>query len=547
MVLSLTLNQPIDAVTENSSFNRKALTGLAPADRKHFEVYGKGSTVQLPYHMIHHAIECQALKQENAIAAEHKQQQITYGELNRQADDLAAELLGMGIGPGDNVGLFLERSIAMLVGILGVLKAGAAYVPQDVRITPAPSLLNVMGAADIKVIVTLSSMTEKIPADDHQTVLAIDHPARGQISGNNPMPITVHATTARPDDNCFILFTSGTTGTPNGVQVTHSNVCNILLPEPGCLGIQPGYKVSQLLNIAFDLAAWEVLGCLAHGGTLVIRENDFTQAAQQCDVIIATPSILAKIDSELCHSVKTVAVAGESCPKPLAEKWAAKCRFINSYGPTETTIINTAQHYRPRSLTLTIGKPTPNNTVYVLNEYLQPCDMGEVGEIWAGGVGVSAGYINNEPLTQERYRPDPFLANGSLMFRTRDLGRWNNEGELEHWGRTDEQVKIKGFRVELDSVSTVAESVGSCQQAVTLKVANDQLVTFVTPTSVDTQRCMEAIGERLPYYCLPSAIIALPEFPMTARGKTDKQTLLEQIRKKNSRSLSATEKAGAIG
>ncbi|WP_245662948.1 amino acid adenylation domain-containing protein [Endozoicomonas arenosclerae] len=545
-VNALSLNRSLEEAAENRGFNRQALRGLSPDDQKKFESYGRGPDRQIPHPAIHQAFESQAQKHENMIAAQHKQQQITYGELNRKASWLAAELAAMGIGRGDNVGLFLERSIPMLTGLIGILKTGAAYVPQDVRITPQTTLADVMESAGIRVVLTLSHLADNIPVRDNQKVLAIDSLDFPQEGDRNYWSVMVPRSAASHHDNCFILFTSGTTGKPNGVQVTHGNVCNILLTEPGNLGIKPGYKVSQLLNIAFDMAAWEILGCLAQGGTLVIREKDFTEAVRHCDVVIATPSILAKVDVSQCHKIKTVAVAGEPCPRPLAEKWAAKCRFINSCGPTETTIINTAQHFRSHSLNLTIGKPTPNNTVYVLDEHKQPCAIGEVGEIWAGGKGVSAGYINNPLLNTERYQPDPFMADGSFMFRTRDLARWNEDGELEHFGRTDDQVKVKGFRVELDAISNTMESSGACQQAVTLKLNDKELVTFVRPANASIQKCLKAVESKLPYYCLPSSIVALPEFPVTARGKTDKRALLSMIQKKDSSINTRTEKEGVI-
>jgi len=176
---------------------------------------------------------------------------------------------------------------------------------------------------------------------------------------------------------------------------------------------------------------------------------------------------------------------------------------------------------------LTIGKPTPNNTVYILDENLQPLPIGEIGEMWAGGDCVSVGYIGNESLTSERYRPDPFLGDGRMMFRTRDLGRWTPEGELEHYGRTDDQVKIRGFRVELDSVSAALESVPGCKRAAALKLDNRHLVAFVSPQSVDTDVAREAVAASLPYYCTPKFVLALEELPMTSRGKIDKRLLLE--------------------
>jgi non-ribosomal peptide synthetase component F len=281
------------------------------------------------------------------------------------------------------------------------------------------------------------------------------------------------------------------------------------------------------LSIAFDMAAWEILGTLANGATLVIRGKDFMDVVKQVDVIIATPSVLTTFDVDQCQNIKTVAVAGEPCPRPLADKWSSVCTFYNSCGPTEVTIVNTAEQHTPSKDLLTIGKPTPNNTVYILDENMEPCPIGEVGEMWAGGDCVSAGYIGNEALTNDRYVPDPFLGNGRLMFRTRDLGRWTETGELEHFGRTDDQVKVRGFRVELDSVSAILETVEGCKRAVTVKLDNRHLVAFVSPCSVDTDEAKHAVADALPYYATPKFVLAMPELPMTSRGKIDKRVLTQ--------------------
>ncbi|MGI9500936.1 MAG: AMP-binding protein, partial [Geminicoccaceae bacterium] len=314
---------------------------------------------------------------------------------------------------------------------------------------------------------------------------------------------------------------------PNGVQVTHRNVANILLTAPGDLGMRPGLRVAQLLNIGFDMAAWEILGCLCNGATLSIRGANLTETAAKADVIIATPSILGAIDVERCQGARTVAVAGEPCPRPLADRWGRFCTFYNCCGPTETTIVNTMQHYQPRAARLSIGRPTPNNTVYILDEDMKPVSIGSVGTMWAGGDCVTRGYIDNPKLNDQRYRPDPFLGGGRMMFNTRDLGRWTENGELEHHGRVDDQVKIRGFRVELDSVSTVLETVESCDKAATLKFDDRHLVSFVSPGDVDIDAAYRAITAALPYYCKPLMILALDQLPRTSRGKVDKPWLME--------------------
>lgn len=504
------------------AFDRSTLGGLSPHDQLLFELFGRGPAVAPAYELVHRAIEDQAAQNPHAIAVTHGDEAITYQELDRKANALAAQLIRRGVAPGDRVALFVQRSIPMVIGIVATLKAGAAYVPQHVGVAPEPQLRHVLATARARVILTLSSLRHLVPVPAGHSCIEIDSFVRDHavIAAFAPR------VPSRPDDGCFVLFTSGTTGTPNGVEVTHRNVCNIVLTPPGDLGIRPGMRVSQILSIAFDMAAWEILGCLTHGGTLVIRGDSIEDAVRQVDVVIATPSILGQVSVEHCRNVRVVAVAGEPCPRPLADAWGAFATFYNGCGPTEVTIVNTLQCYSPRSKQLTIGAPTPNNTVYVLDDQLRPLPIGEVGEMWAGGLCVSKGYLDNAELNADRYRPDPFLGGGRKMFRTRDLGRWTPDGELEHVGRTDDQVKVRGFRVELDSVSRVLEATPGCTQAVTLKLDHRTLVSYVCPATVDTAAARALVAERLPYYAVPGLVLAVDRLPLTGRGKLDKAWLL---------------------
>lgn len=523
------VTNPDNADTPDSvgwHFEPSALLGLAAHDQERFVAYGQGVRQVPSYSQLVAAFEAQVRAHGDASAIEHAGECISYAELHRQANRLAACLVQSGVTPGARVGLLVQRGIPMVVGIVAALKVGAAYVPQCIGIAPPAQMRHVLEAAQADVVLTTTGWLNDIPALPAQKCIAID----ALMAEPMPNPAAYDSfISERPitaDDLCFVLFTSGTTGKPNGVMVTHGNVCNIVLTQPGDLGLQPGMKVAQLLNIAFDMAAWEVLGALTHGATLVVRGADFQAVAEQVDVIIATPSILATIDASRCPQVRTVAVAGEPCPRPLADKWAAQCTFYNACGPTEVTIVNTMQHHKPHYPALSIGKPTPNNTVYVLDDKLQPCAMGEVGVMWAGGACVSKGYIGNAALTAERYAPDPFLGQGHMMFNTRDLGRWMADGTLEHLGRVDDQVKVRGFRVELDSVSCLLEQAPGCTHAVTLKLNDRDLVAFVCPQSSDIEAGRALIAQKLPYYCMPAMVIAMAELPMTDRGKVDKRALL---------------------
>ena len=509
-------------------FNNSVLSGLTLKDRLLFENFGQGITQEIPYTHIHHAFEYYAVTLPSLVAVTHAHESITYAELNSKANILARILIKNGVAHGDHVGLYLDRSIAMVVGILAILKAGAAYVPQHLKTAPKKQLTYITKTAKITVVLTTKSFQKKLSEVLDSNVIAIDN-YKNPILDNT---VFKKSETIVPDQTAFIIFTSGTTGNPNGVQVTHKNLCNILLSNPGNLKIKPGIKVSQILNIAFDMAAWEILGCLANGGTLVIREKDIQETVNKVHVVIATPTILSTIDVKQCKQIKVAAVAGEPCPKTLANKWSKFCMFYNSCGPTETTIINTAQHYNDEEGVLTIGTPTPNNTVYILDEHLRPLPIGEIGEMWAGGDCVSKGYLNNTSLTQERYKPDPFLGQGKMMFRTRDLGRWTHNGQLEHFGRTDDQVKVRGFRVELDAVSAILETMPHCKRAATFKYDNKNLIAFVSPKTVTSVEAKTIVAQKLPYYCVPEHVVALDKLPMTTRGKIDKRSLKQYIQDK---------------
>lgn len=529
------------------SFVKSEFENLSLQDQANFEKFGKGENQKINYQSIHQAFEKRAKENPLSIAATHLGNAITYSELNRQSNDLALLLIELGVAKGDNVALFLQRSIPMLVGMLAILKAGACYVPQDINISPKRQLKHIIEVANIDLVLTLASFRKNLSELNPKKTIAIDEFMTNSLLFNNiEHSNNFNSLASSPvvkTDNCFLLFTSGTTGIPNGVQVTHGNLCNIVLSNPGSLEIGVGTKVSQILNIAFDMAAWEIWACLSHGGTLIIRDRDIESATQYADVIIATPSILGKLDINKCQQVKVAAVAGEPCPRPLADAWGNFCKFYNSCGPTETTIVNTMSHHLPESKHLTIGKPTPNNTVYILDQNRRPCPVGEVGEMWAGGDCVSAGYINNSKLNKQRYFPDPFLGGQRKMFKTGDLARWNEDGELEPFGRIDDQVKVRGFRVELDSISALLESIEGCKKALTLKLDQNNLVAFVTPKNISPKTAKEKIASALPYYCVPKFILPVDELAMTSRGKIDKRAMLKIAQDKDTRELNTSKGA----
>lgn len=511
------------------------LSHLSPRSQQLFLEYATGPLQEPPFKCVHHAFEAQAESVPNFVAVETKERSVTYAELNTQAAKIAATLRELGVGAPENVGLFIQRGIEYVAGILGILKCGAAYVPQHVGVAPDSQLKHIAKVASVKVILTSSAMRSKIPPiEGVQHVLSIEEILNTPDLPRNKIALfeysgrTFDVRAATPSSNCFLIFTSGTTGTPKGVQVMHGNVSNVILTTPMNLGMGPGVRVAQMLSIAFDMGAWETLGAVCNGATLVIRGRDFLATARSCNVLISTPTILGTLDAEACRqNVRVVAVAGEPCPYPLAEKWASFCEFYNSCGPTETTIVNTAHRHVPGSTLMSIGKPISNNTVYILDQKGHPLEIGETGEMWAGGRCVTAGYLDLPALTEKRYIYDPFLDNGSRMYKTGDLGRWTDEGTLEHLGRCDDQVKVKGFRVELDGISAVLESVEGVQKAIALK-QDERIVAAVAPKFVDISAAKRAVAAQLPYYCVPDLIAAVETMPITPNGKVDK-TVVRRI------------------
>ncbi|MCD7439746.1 AMP-binding protein [Streptomyces lincolnensis] len=416
------------------------LRDLSPHDQRLFRQYGHGPAVPLPDPLVHHAVERHATQAPHTVAAEHLGGTITYGELNRYADALAVRLAREGVRPGDHVGLFVRRSIPMLVGLLGILKSGAAYVPQDIGRAPRTRLAHVVHAAGTRVVLTVEQHAHRVPLPAGHRLIALDGPLPRDPRRGTPRP------GVSPDDGCHIHFTDGADGRPHPVKVTHRNIANLLLTGVGGLGIRPGDRVAQLLDLASATAAWEILGCLAHGGTLVIGGED-TAAARTADVIVATPAVLSGLDPATCPRVRTVAVAadtGAPCPRPLADRWARRTDLLHCWGPTGTPAAATPHRHDPAAPLLTLGRPTPNNTVYVLDAGRRPLPIGETGELWTGGDCVPAalrphaGLDTPDDLGTGPYAPDPFLGGDRRMARTGALGRWTPDGELEHLGRIDE-------------------------------------------------------------------------------------------------------------
>ncbi|MDM4142335.1 non-ribosomal peptide synthetase, partial [Mycobacterium sp. FLAC0960] len=488
--------------------NRAALTG------------GADAPASLPA-----LFAAQVIRAPDTIAVTFEGRAMTYRALDEASNRLAHLLVGHGIGPGHCVALLFPRSAEAIVAILATLKAGAAYLPIDPALPESRIHFMIDDAAPTIALSTTVLRSRLagfgLPVIDVDGTAAQDHPSTAL-----PAPA--------PENVAYIIYTSGTTGVPKGVAVTHRNVARLLeslhaaLPEAGTW--------SQCHSYGFDVSIQEIWGALAGGGRLVIVPEPVTRSpdelhalliAENVTVLSQTPSALAALSP---HGLNTaLIIGGEPCPAALADRWAPGRVMINAYGPTETTVDVTlsaplaAGAGRPP-----LGAPVAGAALFVLDAWLRPVPAGVVGELYVAGAGVAVGYARRAGLTASRFVACPFGGSGARMYRTGDLVRWDADGQLRYVGRADEQVKIRGHRVELGEIhSALAQLDGVTQAAVIAREdrpGERRLVGYLTGTA-DPAGVRARLAERLPAYMVPAAVMAVEALPLTPNGKLDTRAL----------------------
>ncbi len=493
---------------------------------------------------VHQLFEDQVAKTPDAIALETGHTRLTYSALDTQANRLAHHLRNLGVGPEMRVGLCVERSVDMLVGLLGILKAGAAYVPLDPSY-PAERLCYMLSDAGISILVTQSYLEARMPTFD-ATVVCLD--ATG--TPWKDLPTTSPDSGVTAGNALYVIYTSGSTGRPKGVVAEHHSVVSLLR---GLLTQQHRYaapcKVLHRASLAFDVSVLELLGPLLAGGCVVMAPVDAGSAPaalasliRRCRVTYADfpPALLAYLleEPDFVHaeSLRVVTVGGEALDSALAVRFTKECRteLWNDYGPTEATVEATAwpvARYR-ETKSVRIGRPLPGYRVYVVGRYGDLNPIGIPGELCIGGIGVTRGYLAKPGSSAARFVPDPFSnVPGARMYRTADLCRWTEDGELEFLGRIDHQVKIRGFRIELGEVEAVVSAHPSVRSSVALAredtPGQKRLVVYVVPAGdhCDEATLREHVRLRLPDAMTPSAFVMLDELPLTPNGKVDRRAL----------------------
>ncbi|HEV2735789.1 MAG TPA: amino acid adenylation domain-containing protein, partial [Longimicrobiaceae bacterium] len=511
---------------------------------------------------LHELVAAQAERTPEALAVVSGEDALTYRELDARADRLARRLAGLGAGPEARVGVCLERSAGMVVAMLAVLKAGAAYLPLDPAY-PADRLAYMLADSGARFLVTQASLRGLLPADGERTVLvdgngsteyevrstlhtaeSTDDGSSSALSHSRTFALPHSRTSAlshspSPDNAAYVIYTSGSTGRPKGVVVTHANAASLLPRAVRTFGAEPGGAVLQTASMSFDASLLEVFVALLSGAGLHVADRETVLAPErlaallrerEIGVWVSTPALLDSLPETDFPALRTVSTGGERCPAETAARWSRGRRLVNMYGPTETTIYATAHECAPGVAEAPpIGRPVEGARAYVLDAWGEPAPIGVLGELYVAGAGVARGYLDRPALTAERFVPDPFPGEGGArMYRTGDRARWRGDGTLEYLGRLDEQVKVRGFRIELGEIEGALRRSGGVADCVVVAredvPGEKRLVAYVVG-DVEAGVLREHLRRELPEYMVPAAFVSLDVLPLTPSGKLDRKAL----------------------
>jgi len=491
---------------------------------------------------IHELFEQQAARTPQQVAVVFDKQEISYGQLNQRANQLANYLVSLGVEAESLVGLCLERSVEMIVGLLAILKAGGAYVPLDASY-PAERLAYLMGDAGLSLLLTQASLQEQLPETAaRRVVVEQEQEAIARQSGDNL------GRRAESQNLAYVIYTSGSTGKPKGVAIEHRAVVNFLTTMQQEPGIQAGDKLLAVTTLSFDIAGLELWLPLMVGAEVALASREQARDGQQLAELIkqraatlmqATPSswrMLLESGWEGSAELK-VLCGGEELSRELGRKLAESAGEVwNLYGPTETTIWSTKWRVQGGEGGVKIGRPIGNTAVYVLDERQQPVAVGVSGEIYIAGEGLGRGYLHEAEQTAARFVPNPYSRRGGeRMYRTGDVCRYQGDGEIEYLGRLDQQVKVRGYRIELGEIEEALLRHAQVREAVVVaredQAGGKRLVGYVVAEETgraEARELREYVKGKLPEYMVPGVIIELEEMPKTPNGKLDRRRLAEE-------------------
>jgi len=550
--LAASFEAMLHAVVENPEQRIRTLPLLNQSQRERILDMGKGAVpAPLTTHGIHQLFEEQVQRDPNAIALVAGDEALSYGELNAQANRLAHYLIEHGVRPDSRVTICVERSFAMVIGLLAILKAGGAYVPLD----PAyPSDRLAMMFSDAAPVVLLAdvdglkALREVALASVTPLLLGTAQASWDKYPGHNPV-----ITELRPDHLAYVIYTSGSTGVPKGVMVEHRQVLQSTLARNNYYSASASSRFLLLSSVAFDSSVAGIFGTLTSGGSLHLPDRESAQDPQVISEIVerenisrllCVPSLalllLAYLPAETRGVLREILLGGESCPPALAQAAHAfdpELGLYNEYGPTEATVWATVHRcHADETYPVPIGRPIAGTFIYLMDDHGQLVPPGATGEIYIGGSGVARGYLDRPEITAERFVSDPFsAAPDARMYRTGDLARYRHDGNIEFLGRNDHQAKIRGFRIEVGEIEArLADhsAVRECTVLVREDVPGDKrLVAYVVSSDDKTPEFIVVLRAHLssclPDYMVPAAFVMLDALPLTPNGKLDREALPE--------------------
>ncbi|MEG4350111.1 amino acid adenylation domain-containing protein [Microcoleus sp. LAD1_D3] len=502
---------------------------------------------------IHQLFEEAVSLSPDAVAVVFEGEELSYRELNARANQLARHLRSLGVKPEVLVGICVERSPLMVIGLLGVLKAGGAYVPLDPNY-PKERLAFMLEDSSVQVLLAQEKLLEKLPPHSARVVcLDSGWEEIAFYSSENPR------SGVKPENLAYVIYTSGSTGKPKGVLIEHRSLVNYTTAAIAEYGIEKRDRVLQFASISFDASAEEIYPCLTSGATLVLRTDSMLDSAgvfwEKCRTwnltVLSLPTaywheltaLLSQETLVLAPSLRLTIIGGEKALPERLKTWIERVgeqvRLVNTYGPTEATVVATICELSAADATLRelpIGRPIGNVQTYILDCNGQPVPTGIPGELHVGGAGLARGYLNRPELTAEKFIPSPFSNEpGSRLYKTGDLTRYRPDGNIEYVGRIDNQVKIRGFRIELAEIEAVLSQHPAVRESAVLvwfgANARKRLVAYVVPdaqeqnSSLSSSELRQFLQERLPEYMVPSAFVLLEKLPLTPNGKIDRKAL----------------------
>ncbi|WP_431945103.1 non-ribosomal peptide synthase/polyketide synthase [Actinacidiphila sp. bgisy167] len=531
----------LDAVTADPDLPVGRLDVLGADERRRVLVEWNDTARDLPAATLPELFETQATRTPDATAVVFGDTELSYADLNARANLLARHLVQQGAGPEQLVALALPRSTDLIVAILAVAKAGAAYLPIDPAY-PADRIAYLLTDGRPALVITSEAARGKLTAADVAQLSLDDPRLRQALSGlpDQDLPDSERRAPLRTAHPAYVIYTSGSTGRPKGVTVTHHGLSSLITAQAEKFAITTASRVLQFASPSFDAALAEIAVTLCSGACLVLAaQEDLAGGPEMTRLITAggvthvtlPPVVLAELAPDSLPTVTTLVTAGESLRPDLVGRWAAGRRLVNAYGPTESTVCTTMGVLSADSAVPYIGQPIADTQVFVLDVALRPVPIGVAGELYVSGAGLARGYLGRPALTAERFVANPYSRAGDRMYRTGDLARWTADGQLEYLGRTDDQVKIRGFRIEPGEVEAALVSHPAVAQAAVV-VREDQpgdkrLTAYVVPTTpdVDAAAIRSHVTALLPDHMVPAAVVELDALPLTVNRKLDRKAL----------------------